>query len=67
MARQRNIDCVCRTEARKQRLGQTADGCVCTLISKTTKTQTDLGFPIKVNIVRDRGEFKRQQKKRGRK
>ena len=66
MERQRNIDCVCRTEARKQGISQTADGCVWSLISKTSKTQTDLGFPIKVNIVRDRGEFKRQKKKRGR-
>jgi len=62
MARENTISCICGTIGKKKGLTQTSKECVCTEI--VNGKEKDLGFPVTVNITRDRDEPGRQRRER---
>ena len=61
LVKKKTISCICGDNPKKSGLTNTSKQCVCTLISNGK--EKSLGFPVTVNVTRDRDEPKRQRRK----
>ena len=56
----KSLACICGDDPKKSGLTHTSKDCVCTLISNGKEKR--IGFPITVNVTRDKDEPKRQRR-----